>query len=229
MPARTNGSVATAPAPAKTFELPALDFNFSSLTEGTNIPAPLPSPIQEEPALPKTPTKQEEKENTKPTTSSNGEHPDATSPDSTGAKGGVKRPADDIPASPTHSHRQGSIRRLFSRNMLNSAYASGEADSQAAPSIDVSTTRPASRSNGSFMDDRKSKRSSGWFRRLRGGDTSPPPSSSGSNKRSSTLIQEVRKPAGPPPPMIPELSDLEAKIDLDDGGSLGSDLFKNIK
>jgi hypothetical protein len=37
-------------------------------------------------------------------------------------------------------------------------------------------------------------------------------------------ITSPRKPTGPPPPMIPELKDLEK-----DEGSLGNDLFKNIK
>jgi hypothetical protein len=33
-----------------------------------------------------------------------------------------------------------------------------------------------------------------------------------------------QKQSGPPPPMIPELTDIQK-----DNGSLGSDLFKNIK
>ena len=57
MPARTKsitkGKSGTA-APAKKFELPALKFNFESLTEGTDIPPPPPSPkVLTPPATPK--------------------------------------------------------------------------------------------------------------------------------------------------------------------------------
>lgn len=240
MPARTNGNTATATsAPSKRFELPALDFKFAPLTEGTDIPPPLPSPIQEEPAAPEAHSAEkdtakvdkaegQQAEQTNGASKTNGSHASTTLPPSaitTATKGGVKRPAEDNPQSPTLSNRPGSIRRLFSRNLLNSAYANGEAEAQGNNSMDAGSTRPASRSNGSFMDDRKSKRSSGWFRRLRGGDVPSAPSTPTSNKRTSAMFEEAKKPAGPPPPMIPELSDLEAK----DESSFGSDLFKDIK
>ncbi|EON99570.1 hypothetical protein UCRPA7_4866 [Phaeoacremonium minimum UCRPA7] len=213
MPARTNGSTVTA-VPSKRFELPVLDFKFGSLTEGTDIPPPLPSPIQEE--RPKTPVKEDKEAangngvSKSSEAQANGNH----TPESmvtTSTKAGVKRPADDAPVSPTLSNRQGSIRRLFSRNLLNAQY---EQDGQS--SIDG---RPTSQSNGSVMTEKQAKRSS-WFRRIRGDDTS--------SKRSSRIFEEPKKPAGPPPPMIPELSALESKVDVNDGG-FGSDLFKNIK
>ncbi len=87
--------------------------------------------------------------------------------------------------------------------------------------MDAGSLRPVSQSNGSLTDERKAKRSSGWFRRLRGGDVAP--------KRSSVVYEEVKKPVGPPPPMIPELSDLEAKANAKDESGWGSDLFKDIK
>jgi hypothetical protein len=34
---------------------------------------------------------------------------------------------------------------------------------------------------------------------------------------------------GPPPPMIPELSELNSKLGLQNDSSLGEDLFNNIK
>ncbi|CAK7199427.1 hypothetical protein SEUCBS139899_002107 [Sporothrix eucalyptigena] len=259
MPARTNGSTTTVTTTkAKRFELPALDFKFASLTEGTNIPPPLPSPIAEEP--------QELKlEETKPSATSssktltNGAQPGTDGTNSLPSpsrnavvRAGLKRSADDIPASPTLSSRPGSIRRLFSRNLLNTAYANAEgnegqlATSNSSATVAGSILRPESRSDVSIMDERKARRSSGWFRRLRGGTSDSLASSNGSilngsgprsplSKRSSILFSEVNreqqqpvKPSGPPPPMIPELGELEAKVDLDDG-SLGGDLFKNIK
>ncbi|KIH87356.1 hypothetical protein SPBR_05256 [Sporothrix brasiliensis 5110] len=265
MPARTNGSATTALATKpKRFELPALDFKFGSLTDGTNIPPPLPSPIEEEPSELKL------KENKPSATSSsktNGALPgadDATSnslssPTRPLGRAGLKRPADDIPASPTLSSRPGSIRRLFSRNLLNTAYANAEGNEGHLPTSNSTATvpgsiiRPESRSDGSILDERKARRSSGWFRRLRGGGTGDSLASSSASinggapssplsKRSSVLFADAKKPrpqpqsqpqpsakpAGPPPPMIPELGELEAKVDLDEG-SLGGDLFKNIK
>jgi hypothetical protein len=132
---------------------------------------------------------------------------------------GTKRPADDTPLSPALSGRQGSIRRLFSRTVLNNNFVEG--DPQTNGNGAANGARPASRSDGSLLDEKKAKRGSGWFRRLRTGDTT--------GKRSSLLYEDAKKPAGPPPPMIPELSDLEAKVNLQEEGSLGSDLFKNIK
>ncbi len=131
MPSRTNPETATAAPAAKRFELPALEFKFASLTDGTDIPPPPPSPIREEPERPKTPPKEAtngdgaNKKEVANGAKANGNHA-STSPQSTAtSKGGVKRPADDSPASPTLSSRQGSIRRLFSRNLLSSAYANG--------------------------------------------------------------------------------------------------------
>ncbi|CAK7272134.1 hypothetical protein SEPCBS57363_004977 [Sporothrix epigloea] len=244
MPARTHGST-TVTAKGKPFELPALNFKFASLTEGTNIPPPLPSPIAEDP--------QElasiEKKSSANVVSSFSPSRAAT------AHGGLKRSADDVPVSPSPSSRPGSIRRLFSRNLLSTAYADAErndgqlANSSSSTLVPGSLMRPESRSNGSIMDERRARRSSGWFRRLRGENGDGLASSGGSimngsaprsplSKRTSMLFTNVReqqlpqqqstKPAGPPPPMIPELSKLRAKMDFSDE-SLGSDMFKNIK
>ncbi|KAI1504962.1 hypothetical protein F5X99DRAFT_332267 [Biscogniauxia marginata] len=214
MPAKSpsNGSAAG----AKRFELPLLDFKFGSLTDGTDIPPPPPSPKEEIPTPPKTPTyKVEEPKKQEENGAANG-HGTPPSSDITITTGaGVKRPAEDVPASPTPSG-QGSLRRLISKTLLNHAYdEQGSIISQSAP-------RPVSRPTSSIMtEEKRAKRSSGWFRRLRHSGNE----SANSNKRTSQIFEEPKKPAGPPPPKIPELSDLKTKVDT----HLGDDLFKEIK
>ena len=76
------------------------------------------------------------------------------------------------------------------------------------------------------MDGRpglKKAKSGSWFKRL------------GSKNRSSVIYETERKPQtlekmGPPPPKLPELNQFKAKVQDNDGGSLGADdMFKNIK
>ncbi|KAI1457332.1 hypothetical protein F4805DRAFT_182117 [Annulohypoxylon moriforme] len=217
MPAKaSNGAAAVAPATssAKRFELPALEFTFGSLTDGTDIPPPLPSPKEEVPSPPKTPTPQpievEKKQEVNGTTNGHGTAPNKPELTAIPASIGMKRLAEDVPASPTLSSR-GSLRRLLSKTLLNHAY--DEQGSMLSPG----TSRPPSRTASSIADERKSKRSSGWFKRLRTNDHT--------NKRASQIFEEPKKPLGPPPPMIPELSALETKVDT----HLGDDLFKEIK
>ncbi|OHW97610.1 hypothetical protein CSPAE12_03663 [Colletotrichum incanum] len=189
---------------SKRFELPKLDFKFGSLTEGTNIPPPLPSPVQEVPTPPQTPRVSETKE----------------------SDSAVRRKVDEktnghaaaVPGSPATT---------------NEGEAHSNANGGAPPS------RPMSRSQGSIVDEKKSKRSSGWFKRLRSSETSPPqkrssivyehPNTSETSSHTPSKLQAAPLDQGPPPPMIPELSALQAKVDVTDGGSLGEDLFKNIK
>ncbi|KAG7291707.1 hypothetical protein NEMBOFW57_001726 [Staphylotrichum longicolle] len=227
MPPPTNNTTAapSGPTPAKRFELPALDFKFGSLTEGTDIPPPLPSPIQEEaePAPPDTPAvAQQPQEGTGATSGK----PKAASPNSQLSSvsiAGSKRRAEDGPASPTLSNRPGSIRRLFSRGLLNTAYANGDETSQ--------NGRPQSRGGSSVVDSRKAKRSSGWFGRLRSNDSSSN-TTANNNKTAMPLsppATDEKKPMGPPPPMIPELSELNSKLGIQPDNTFGNDLFKNIK
>ncbi|ATY60236.1 hypothetical protein A9K55_005617 [Cordyceps militaris] len=161
------------------FEIPALNLNFGSITDGTNIPPPPPSP--KVPTPPQTP----------PTVN-----------------------AKDVPAhGPTAANKA---------NGINTE--SQLPGSQSVPVLD-DVDRPQSRGGFSLMGDRKSKRNSGWFKRFRHVDQ--PPSSP---RRSSFIMggSSSNLPAArqlePPPPMIPELRDLEK-----DEGSLGSDIFRNIK
>ncbi|KAI0385188.1 hypothetical protein F5Y04DRAFT_277252 [Hypomontagnella monticulosa] len=213
MPAKaSNGSaaVASATSTAKRFELPALEFKFGSLTDGTDIPPPLPSPKEEVPTPPKTPIPEEveKKQEVVVNGATNGHGTAPNKPDFP-TNVGIKRPADDGPASPTLSSR-GSLRRLLSRTLLNNAY--DEQGSMLSPGV----SRPPSRTASTIAEERKSKRTSGWFRRLRSNDNA---------KRTSQIFEEPKKPLGPPPPMIPELSALETKVDT----HLGDDLFKEIK
>lgn len=216
MPSRVNNGTMSPSSPR--FELPALNLDLGNITDGTDIPPPPKSPV-EKPAS--KPAKKEEKPKA---TSATDESEKTDGPEAPAVRGqngniaGTKRPADDMPpSSGTLPDRQGSLRlrRLLSGTFLNNSYAEGQLSSG---------SRPPSRGGSSFMDERKSKRSSGWFKRLRGGDS----------KRSSLIFEQgsdrngsistPKKPSGPPPPMIPELKDLEK-----DEGSLGGDLFKNIK
>ena len=218
------------------FELPALDLNFGNITDGTNIPPPPDSPVEkpkpkavetlvEKPSATEATVKKNVETSKDTRTAEKPQSVAAPAGATNGNLAGTKRPADDIPPSPTVSTgRPGSLRRLLSRTLLSNSYAEGQQSSNgtggAAPG-----SRPPSRGGSSFLDERKSKRASGWFKRLRGGD---------SNKRSSLIFDHqqpptpttatMKKPSGPPPPMIPELTDIEK-----DHGSLGGDLFKNIK
>ncbi|PNY29834.1 Uncharacterized protein TCAP_00253 [Tolypocladium capitatum] len=218
MPSRlSNGAATTMTRPR--FELPALDLDFGSITDGTNIPPPPASPVQRVPTPPQTPPPAEKKKEV--VGAANGAEMKLTTTPPNGNLAGTKRSADEAPLSPAGSGRQGSLRRLFSRNMLNASYTEGRLTSMGSASV-TNGARPESRDAASVMDDRKSRRSSGWFRRLRGGDSKR--ASISFDDAASTFSAPPRKASGPPPPMIPELVDLEK-----DEGSLGGDLFKNIK
>ncbi|KAG6015899.1 hypothetical protein E4U43_004602 [Claviceps pusilla] len=199
------------------FELPALDFNFGSITDGTIIPPPPESPKVPTPPRTPPPTTKPDVIPGRPVGNgvANGVVKETQTDDFTSFNGnfaGIKRSADEAPLSPAGSTRQGSLRRLFSRNMLNASYADGNFTSLEMDS------RPASRGANSVMGGLKSRRNS-LFKFFRNGE----------NKRSSMFLEDtttskmLQKQLGPPPPMIPELRDLEK-----DDGSLGNDLFKNI-
>ncbi|KAI0395564.1 hypothetical protein F5Y17DRAFT_187307 [Xylariaceae sp. FL0594] len=221
MPSKStkNGVASTLSAPASTrFELPALDLKFGSLTDGTDIPPPPPSPKQEKPPpqpkqsepqeKPEEKPKLEEKPPKEANGATNGTPP--SKPDMTIQSNlGLKRSADEVPLSPALSSR-GSLRRLISKTILNHAY-----DEQGSiPGQNHS--RPPSRSASFVTEEKKARRSSGWFRRLRSHDHHSP--------HKNLHFEETKTSAGPPPPMIPELSALESKIDT----RLGDDLFKGI-
>lgn len=195
------------------FELPALKLDFGNITDGTNIPPPLPSP--KAPTAPQTaPTL-----GIKDSCTSGPAGVDKTS----GIITDIYHAEECAPASPTASARPGTLRRMLSKRTLNNTAAESQLPgSQSAPVLDI-IDRPQSRSGSSLMDDRKSKRSSGWFRRFRSGDQSPSRRSSFLFGGSSTNLSIARH-TELPPPMIPELRELEKEE-----GSLGYDIFRNIK
>ncbi|OAA72124.1 hypothetical protein ISF_01197 [Cordyceps fumosorosea ARSEF 2679] len=197
------------------FELPALDLNFGNITDGTNIPPPLPSP--KVPTPPQTPPAIDAKDAQA--------HGTAAANKANGISTGTYHPNEPAPLSPTPFVQQGTLRRMLSkRTMSNTAAESRLPGSQSALLLD-NVDRPQSRGGFSLMGDRKSKRNSGWFKRFRNGDQ--PPSSRRSSflfSGSSSNLPDTSKPLEPPPPMIPELRELEK-----DEGSLGSDIFRNIK
>jgi hypothetical protein len=200
MSSSTKPTTATATTPAR-FELPALNLNFGSITDGTDIPPPPDSPVQKEPTPPQTPQK---------ATQDTDADPEA------GAETNAK------PAAPANGNGTG--------NGTAEAPNANEGQQQAPAAAGIASPAPSSAqrptSQGttmSLVDDRaKSKRSSSWFKRLRGGDSA--------SRRASMLPESTqavmvpKTPSGPPPPMIPELTDLDKEDD-----SLGADLFKNIK
>jgi hypothetical protein len=214
MPSQIDTAAPTGTISTKRFTLPALDLKLGSLTDGTDIPPPLPSPIQEEaaPTLPDTakgaqPQKSKDAANGKSNTVS------PNSRTSSIITAGTKRRAEDGPASPTLSNRPGSIRRLFSRNLLNTAYGNVNESAQDG--------RPQSRGGASMADSKKARRSSGWFGRLRNTEPTPTPL--------SPPATDEKKPTGPPPPMIPELNELNTKLGIQADNTFGGDFFKNIK
>lgn len=211
-PGATSVAVPAKPG-SKRFELPALEFKFGSLTEGTDIPPPPPSPVREVPTPPKTPTEEEAQKSALNGAVNGHAKGSDTSPASditSTTIGGLKRPIEEGPASPAISSR-GSLRRLLSKTLLNNTY--DEQGSIGGQGV----SRPPSRTASVMDSDRKSKRGSGWFRRLRSGDASV-------SKRNS-VPYESKSVMGPPPPMIPELSAWESKVDT----TIGDDLFKEIK
>ncbi|KAH7311993.1 hypothetical protein BKA65DRAFT_158428 [Rhexocercosporidium sp. MPI-PUGE-AT-0058] len=206
------------------FELPKLTPINYSLTDGTGIPPPPDSPIEES-----VPAAASASENTTATT--NGQSSTATNGNGAAyeGRGRTTTNADEQPPmSPASSTRQGSIRRFLSRKSLNTNYTNGTNTNASQEDL---AARPESAM--SFASQRPSlakKKSGSWFKRL---------GSSNGSKRTS-IIYEDKKPGasapampvkkGPPPPKLPELNQLKAKIADDDEGSLGAeDMFKDIK
>ncbi|KAG5777774.1 hypothetical protein H9Q73_008560 [Fusarium xylarioides] len=180
------------------FQLPALNLNFGSITDGTNIPPPPESPVQKVPTPPQTPPPAKD----------------------------VKDDSKKEPGQDTYSSVTEDVNKNTPQPSITASSNEGQISSNGSvPAASVAgLVRPSSQGGASYLDERKSRRTSGWFRRMRTGETIP-------NKRASTMFMEEgprvptpKKQSGPPPPMIPELTDLEK-----DNGSLGSDLFKNIK
>lgn len=193
------------------FQLPALDFKFGSLTEGTDIPPPLPSPKEEEPREKTKAPQSSSNDANVPSITTNG----SQKPPETATSNGLKRPAEDVPlpSSPSSSTAgQGSVRHL---------------------QLNKSNSRPGTGSNASIATDKQSKRASGFFHRFRSSNGKvvvPADVKPDVKPDVRPVVASPTRTTGPPPPMIPEFKSLGSKVDLgDDKGSLGDDLFKNIK
>ncbi|RFU30340.1 hypothetical protein B7463_g5966, partial [Scytalidium lignicola] len=199
------------------FELPVLSPVNYSLTEGTDIPPPPESPVEERaPALPKIETTEE------PSTPIYDEHPLAAPTNGT-YNGRGRLGSADGPLSPASSKRASSIRRFLSRKSLNSNY--DETNGSSENLSPGGFQRPESAmSYASTRPSLTRKKSGNWFKRLGGSRASVVYEDEPFNEKKAPIQK------GPPPPKLPELSQLKAKIDGSDGGSLGGDdLFKNIK
>ncbi|KAI2632918.1 hypothetical protein GGS21DRAFT_147494 [Xylaria nigripes] len=203
---------------SKSFELPALNLKLGSLTEGTDIPPPLPSPKERSPPQPKPVAKKEEKvedrlqsKKTDANGPANGNSNPLSKPDMTVVTNvNLKRAADEAPPSPVPSNRS-SFRRLFGKQIRRAHNEQGSTTTQG-------TSIPSSYSSSTVGEEKKARRSSGWFWRLRSYDSS-------SNDKVAAQAEDVsKKTTGPPPPVIPELTSLRTKIDT----RLGDDLFKGI-
>ncbi|KAF4589599.1 hypothetical protein GQ602_003488 [Ophiocordyceps camponoti-floridani] len=261
MPSRVGNSAPSRLALPR-FELPALDLGFGRITDGTNIPPPPASPVLKVPTPPQTPPaekedpldvkqdgekspaskQQDEPEgrDKRPRASNGAVHNLATPPNGNAAV--LKRSVDEDSTSPVGSGRESSLRRIFGKNMLSYQDAEARSMSVGTASLKANASRPESRGTTIVADDRRRKRSSAWFRRLRGGDSrrstlyfdestqvtvvpiKSPDLSPKVSEEPHPIPVTPPVPVGPPPPKIPELVHLQK-----DGGILGSDLFKNIK
>lgn len=201
---------------AKRFELPVLDFNWGKITDGTDIPPPLDPPVAKAHHAANQPGTQ-----TLDVKNSNTPNSVAQSAPENGNLVGTKRAAEDTFISPVGSSRQGSLRRFFSRATIDNNHAEGQLRSSENGSV-TSSSLPGSQSGLIVVDERKLKRGSTWFKRLKAADQTGRRASLFSDDTSR--IVTPRDFSAPPPPMIPELDDLK-----NGGGSLGNDLFNHIK
>jgi hypothetical protein len=204
------------------FELPVLA-PLDSLTAGTDIPPPLESPVEAKTfELPTTPETEKTTSGTEDASSTG--HTNANGIKITYPYNGRGRKDDvDGPLSPASSTKPSSIRRFLSRRSLNSSYNNGSNNIATEDDLGFRPESPSAFSTVSRASINK-KRSSSWFRRFTGSGLSE-----SGNKRTS-IVYEEEKAVGPPPPKLPELNQLKAKVEENDGGSLGAeDMFKNIK
>lgn len=208
------------------FELPQLSPVNFSLTDGTNIPPPPDSPIEEKVVAPE------------PAASSaapltNGQSAPATN--ANGAYEGRGRTnataIEHQPTSPNSAKRPSSIRRFLSRKSLNANYANGTNDNLSNEDVTMVDRPESAMSFASTRPSIAKKKSGSWFRRF---SSSTSPTNGNAAKSRTSIIYEDKqstpRPMGPPPPKLPELSKLKAKIPDNDDGSLGAeDMFKDIK
>lgn len=210
------------------FELPQLTPVNFSLTDGTNIPPPPDSPVEEKAP----PVAQPEASNRAP--AANGQSAPATN--ANGVYDGRGRTnatnvSTEQPTSPVSSKRPSSIRRFLSRKSLNTNYTNGTNSNTSNEDVTMVDRPESAMSFASQRPSTKGKKSGSWFRRF--SSNGSPPGNHASSSRASIIYEEKQsapRSMGPPPPKLPELSKLKAKIPENDDGSLDAeDMFKNIK
>lgn len=229
---------------ADKYQLPSLSPINISLTEGTQIPAPLDSP----PETPLSPAPGRGPLSSHPTTPLQAGSPVAfpLSPSATAQPEPPPQPLQETAtgssanenmaqspkpgAAPGIAKRPSSVRRFLGLRSLGSSDSLRSKATETNGGPGSSVTDPTQQSpaaaaaspggQGDSPNKLKRKSSSGWF---------------GSRRKSSIVLnrleengeQEKPKKRGPPPPKIPEFTALGTELD---GGSLGADdMFKNIK
>lgn len=208
------------------FELPQLTPVNFSLTDGTNIPPPPASPVEEKPP----PVAHQPEPSNSVAPSANGQS--AITTNTNGVYDGRGRTsATEQPTSPISQKRPSSIRRFLSRKSLNTNYTNGTNSNLSNEDVTMIDRPESAMSFASGRPSLAAKKSGSWFRRFSG--TGGSGNSNASPNRTSIIYEEKQnapRPMGPPPPKLPELSKLKAKIPDNDDGSLGGDdMFKNIK
>lgn len=183
------------------FELPAIAPIDYSLTNGTNIPPPEPSPTSETPpTIPASNISSAAAAEGLPTSNGHNSSPSKE----------MQPPPSLRTPTTSPSKRPASIRRFLSRKNLHENYENDRPTSASGDSISqmstVTNQRSASRMSTASRPS-TTRRSSSWFSRFMNGDE---------RKRTSTVLEEKEespsKKSGPPPPQLPQLNQLKAKV-----------------
>lgn len=210
------------------FNLPVLG-PLDSLTDGTNIPPPLDSPVSMRTTFLAEVT---EPDHNSPPAAQASLHDRDTAPVQ-GTRGRTQTPPPS-PA-PTSAGRPSSIRRFLSRKSMNFNY-NDVADATSPQESPEAPGSPGAYSTASERPTIKSKRSgSGWFRRLAGGGGADMRTLKEEKQRASTLyvpdggLSRTEHVEEKPAPKLPELSQLKAGLGNQENSLDGEDMFKNIR
>ncbi|RKF71424.1 hypothetical protein GcC1_100026 [Golovinomyces cichoracearum] len=214
----TSKIILPAPPEAKMetqYKLPQLTPVNISLTEGTNIPSPSESPVDQ--TLPNL-------EECQSTIADEDSPPSLVEPTTNSIS---SQEVDEEPTFkklslpiPLSSKRPSSVRKFLSRRSLNANFINESHET-------LNVSRPDS--SMSYMSASKSfsggkRRNFNWLSRFYGDSAGH-----GFLKKRTSIVIEENVAKEPPVPMLPKLSQFKAMILEDDGGLGGEDLFKDIK
>ncbi|TQS34435.1 hypothetical protein Golomagni_05183 [Golovinomyces magnicellulatus] len=214
----TSKTILPAPPDAKMesqYKLPQITPVNISLTEGTNIPSPAESPVDQ--TLPTL-------EECQSTIADEDSPPSLVEPTTNSIS---SQEVDEEPTfkklplpTPHSSKRPSSVRKFLSRRSLNANFLNESHET-------LNVSRPDS--SMSYMSASKSfsggkRRNFNWLSRFYGDSTGH-----GFLKKRTSIVIEENVTKEPPVPMLPKLSQFKAMILEDDGGLGGEDLFKDIK